>query len=191
MSLPWGESPAQDQNHFGRAKARVLFILFGLALAAGILLPSHGARAAAALVQAQGNFCSNCNSVSVTMTIPIVANDLLVVFGTGCSGECSNDPITISDTRSNAWTKATTYTIFGDGGVIMYYTCAANGGSDTITLSDAGGQDMHIHVHEVSGIAASNCLDQIGMMRNQTSNSAIAVSTSSTVSLCVPIIQFA
>jgi hypothetical protein len=46
MSLPSGKSPEQDQNSFGRVKARVLFIFLGLVLAAGVFLPIHGANAA-------------------------------------------------------------------------------------------------------------------------------------------------
>jgi hypothetical protein len=56
MSLPLGESPAQHQDNFGRAKARrpafgrVVVLLFASALAAGVFMPSHAAHAATVTV---------------------------------------------------------------------------------------------------------------------------------------------
>jgi hypothetical protein len=135
------------------------------------------------LVQAQGNYCSSCGSVSVTPTKPIAGNDLLIVFGLSCAPAGCNPASTISDTANNTWTLATTYDagLSAHGELYMWYTCAAKSGNDTIKLTNSSNLDQHVHVLEVSGIAASNCLDQLGMSLNNRVDPA-GVSTSSTVS---------
>ena len=139
------------------------FIFLCLAFVIGVLAP-RSSWAAVNLVQAKGNWCSGCTSVSVTPTSTIASNHLLIAYALGCSviqggGNCT---VTISDTANNTWSGPTTIDVSAHGKAYMWYSCASKSGSDTITMSNSSALDLHVHVYEVSGISTSNCLDAIG-----------------------------
>lgn len=177
MSLPLGESPAQRQNNSGRAKARILVALLGLALAAGVLLPSHGASAAVAHAKSDagscgssahaGNMGSICNngvsSQSFTYT-PGAANDGVLVM-VGCAA--SNTPSAVSLSGSN-WTFTEVGGIIGSANswTALFKAYSPNASQATITQSwtvSGGctnvGSFMNDLVDEWSGVDATNFVD--------------------------------
>lgn len=82
MALPFGESPAQPQDKFGRAKARILVAFLGLALAAGVLAPGHDARAATPpkFIQEAETSLWDATNPKTTASFNIQAGDVLVAF---------------------------------------------------------------------------------------------------------------
>jgi hypothetical protein len=80
MHLPLEKSPEQQQNSVSRAKARVLFAFLGLAFVAGVLFPSHGARAAISFVQVNAGQCSSsCTASTIPFTSNNTAGNLIIV----------------------------------------------------------------------------------------------------------------
>lgn len=97
---------------------------------------------------------STVTSQSCAYSQSVTAGDLLVV----CASFNYNAPSGISDSLSNTWLTATSYTGVYPSGTI-YYCIAASSGTDTVTATHSGSQQAGVSVSEWSAIAATSPLD--------------------------------
>jgi hypothetical protein len=87
---------------------------------------------------------------SLAFTSNVTSGNLLVV---ACGGESTVDPLTISDTRSTTWTKATAITT-GSNHLAVYYGAATSSGADTVTCGQANSLPR-VGLMEISGVNAT------------------------------------
>lgn len=88
---------------------------------------------------------------SITTTAGLNANDLLIVmsFSVGAAGSA------ISDTLANSFTDA----INTNSNPNVWFVCATNAGSDTITITGGNSNPMVVMYIEVTGNATTSCRD--------------------------------
>ena len=103
MSLPLGKSEIH-KNKFGRAKARVVFVVLGIALAAGVLAPGHGAHAAIAFVQENATDARTAGSNSTAFNSSNTPGDLIVVAVNWDT--ISANVTSVVDTNGNTYASA-------------------------------------------------------------------------------------
>lgn len=117
-----------------------------------------------ALVQARGNGCAFCSSVTVTLASAVATGDALVAFLYTCApGDVPCATPTIADDLGHAWSVPMITGAPGTGADYVWYVCGASAGSVTITATnDSATYGMSLHVHEVSGVAATGCFDTMG-----------------------------
>jgi hypothetical protein len=111
MSLPLGK--ASENIKVGRARARVLFVLFGLVLAAGVFVPSHGARAAVAFVDSATAAPGSVSTFNITHTLTNGTFDVVIV-------SIKDTTKTVSSITDNG----------SSGGSTYYFRNATNNGSN-------------------------------------------------------------
>lgn len=115
---------------------------------------------------------SQVTSVTITLTSPVSAGDLLV----GWFGQYNaTGQVTVSDNVNGAWTRASAATTFGSGhgDIALYYlqNSAAAPSGLTITITAPSATYLQGAVADYSGVATTGALDQ----------TAVAKGTSTTV----------
>ena len=115
---------------------------------------------------------SQVTSVTITLTSPVSAGDLLV----GWFGQYNaSGQVTVSDNVNGAWTRSSASTTFGSGSgdIALYYlqNSAAAPSGLTITITAPSATYLQGAVADYSGVATTGALDQ----------TAVAKGTSTTV----------
>jgi hypothetical protein len=160
MHLPLGESPLQQPNKFGRAKARALFVSLCLAIAAGVFVPGHAARAAIGFVQVNTGECAAgpCTSTTIAFTSNNTAGNLIVV------GFYFDDTVNVSsvtDTQGNVYVRAGTQVHSAALSALsdIYYAKNIIGGANAVTVTLSGPVGLTVFIHEYSGLDQNFPLD--------------------------------
>jgi chitodextrinase len=109
---------------------------------------------------------SQVTSVTITLTSPVSAGDLLV----GWFGQYnSSGQVTVSDNVNGAWTRANASTRFGSGSgdIALYYlqNSAAAPSGLTITISASNATYLEGAVGDYSGVATAGALDQLAVAK--------------------------
>jgi hypothetical protein len=104
---------------------------------------------------------SQVTSVTITLTSPVSAGDLLV----GWFGQYNaSGQVTVSDNVNGAWTRASASTTFGSGSgdIALYYlqNSAAAPSGLTITITAPSATYLQGAVADYSGVATTGALDQ-------------------------------
>lgn len=98
---------------------------------------------------------------ATTVTISTTANDAIVVIA--YQGVNSTSTLSVSDPASNTYTQAGSYVAVSGDRFAMFYDCrAAAVTSVTATWSGSINATVPVVVFEISGLAASGCLDPHG-----------------------------
>src|SRR6202521_2678499 len=156
MSLPLGKSPQQQQDNFGRAKARVLFAVLGLALAMGVFVP-HGARASISFVQGNSVYnVASAGSIALAFSSNVTAGNLIVVQ---CEG-ATNVTMSITDSLGNTYTPIGTKVSQSTSDSELFYAKNITGGANTVTCTyNPTAIGRYIAFHEYSGADKTSPLD--------------------------------
>lgn len=102
----------------------------------------------------QGNNETSRTTAAITTT-----EGNLVVIGT----TCSNNFTSVTDSKSNTWSLATSQTTWGGDPIRLHYAILAAGkagSGHTFTISSSAGAYMVLCVAEYSGVEASSPLDK-------------------------------
>jgi hypothetical protein len=151
----------QLRHSINRVFGRVVLLFFGLALAAGVLVPSHGAHAAIKFGQSKFDNPGNPDS-SITFDSNNTAGDLIVLAldWTPQSVTVTN----ITDTNGNTYVSAVG-PVNGTGGLgswrdQVFYAKNIGGGANTITVHFSGAlSESELYAHEYSGADKYSPLD--------------------------------
>jgi hypothetical protein len=98
MHLSSDKSP--ENIGFGRVKGRILLALFGLALAAGVLVPSHGAHAAISFIQQNATDPGGVTQNSTAFSSNNTTGNLIVVVADW--NNIAANISSVNDTAGNA-----------------------------------------------------------------------------------------
>ena len=168
MDLPSGDSSAQPQNNPGRARARILLALLGVALAAGMFVPFHGARAAGiSLVQ-------TASTTNASLPVNPTATGNLLVIAVNVGGPGLLTGITDdADDGSNMYVNAGVDAYAGPGNpngtTTIWYVKNSKGRVRNIT--PAGSYTTVAYTFwEFSGVDTSSPLDATSTLQNQSAS---------------------
>jgi hypothetical protein len=156
MRLPAGESP---NKHIWAERARALVGLIFLALAAGVLAPWHGAKAAGSYVQSASNQ-ANTNTIPVSFGSNVKAGNVIAV-GVGWS---STPALTSITDNCGIGGGSNTYVILNKpvgevASIGMAYAVIGKSGACTVSAAIGAVQDIDIVVHEITGVNTAQPLD--------------------------------
>lgn len=155
---------------FGKtAKATLLSVASGL-----LLLAAMPASATITVVQHASASTGSNTSLAQAFPSANTAGNLLVVAVSTYAGETINTP---TDSLNNTYTQAVTVSQSGNAVAAIYYAPNCKGGPDTVTAHISAGDNMHLHIYEIAGIATSSPLDAAG---TSTLNSASSLTVSTT-----------
>jgi hypothetical protein len=141
------------------AFGRVALVLFGLALAVGILVPGHAARASINWVQDN----AVTGQTTVTASVAFVSNNSagnLIVVATDFPWERSL--VQVKDTAGNTYAKAMKADNTGEAATLeIWYAKNIVGGANTVKvgLDAAAGGSFDLYIHEYSGADLVSPLD--------------------------------
>ena len=109
---------------------------------------------------------SKVTSVTITLTSPVSAGDLLVGW---FSQYNSSGQVTVSDNVNGAWTRSSASTTFGSGSgdIALYYlqNSAAAPSGLTITISSTNATYLEAAAADYSGVATTGALDQTAVAK--------------------------
>src|SRR4051794_37970906 len=131
---------------------------------------------AIAHVQSRGAAASSAAaSLGLAFTSNVTAGSLLAV-----AGSTFNATLTISDSKSQGWTRDLSQIQATDAGFCQGHFANAAAGATTVTVTrSSGSNDISIAISEFSGADAAGTTDGTGTSSGQTS---VAVSPSITLS---------
>jgi hypothetical protein len=124
MQLPSGESPEQIQEHFGRARARILLALLGLALAAEFLGGVDLARAACSNPVPVVGFAAPCPVLSASPTTLSPAGMLSLTAAPQAGTDYVHTQAYYA--KNGAWVP---FTLSGSGAYMPTYSSGVASGS--------------------------------------------------------------
>ena len=109
---------------------------------------------------------SQVTSVTITLTSPVSAGDLLV----GWFGQYnSSGQVSVSDNVNGAWTRSSASTAFGSGhgDIALFYVqnAAAAPSGLTITITAASATYLEGAAADYSGVATTGALDQVAVAK--------------------------
>ncbi len=145
-------------------------------LASGLLLlAAMPASATITVVQHASTSTGSNTSLALAFPSANTAGNLLVVAVSTYAGETINTP---TDSLNNTYTQAVTVSQSGNAVAAIYYAPNCKGGPNTVTAHISAGDNMHLHIYEIVGIAPSSPLDAAGTS-TLNSTSSLTVSTTS------------
>ncbi len=130
--------------------------------------------AAPVVVQHKSAFASAVTTVSATFASAVTAGNMILVLGGVQFASTLNTPTMTGETFT-AWTSAANAGSFEKGQTGVWATDSAAGGQTTVTLTVTGAADIHLHIVEISGQAASP-----RDIQGNTESTTMSVSTSAT-----------
>lgn len=145
-----------------------------------LLLCASAHAAAPTIVQSASAYVTNLNSVSASFASNTTAGNFIFVgVGTATTSARTVNTPTMTGETFVKQTGASNGGTAGNGQVAIYTVSSAVGGQKTVTATLASGDvaDIHLHIIEVSGQAASP-IDATG----NTESTTLSVSTSASTS---------
>ena len=131
-----------------------------------------------ALVQIATEQCANCSTV--TASLDVTSENLLIALLYTCAPPDPGCPTpSISDAAGQAWgTPIRAGSTLDEGAAYLWRICSALGGPDAITVVNGSATyGLSLHVHEVSGVSSTECLDTVGLQSG--TGAAMSVATAS------------
>jgi len=157
----------------------MVLAFLGLALAAGVFVPSHGARAATGYVQSAMHGAGGTTSVAVPFNRYVVKNDIVAVFVDFAAGITLNS---VTDNEGNVYTLVDNPTTGSSGNLAaMAYAVIGSSGPLTVTANFSGSTNCAIAIHEITGVQTASPLDQHRMNAQSGPGSGQDAATSGTV----------
>jgi hypothetical protein len=154
--MPPRIKPSFSQDNSRPTFGRVLFALLCFALAAGVFVPNHSARAGVVFVQSASALTTGVAAVPVSFSSNVTVGDVIAVF-VGLGDQVATLS-SITDTcgaggGSNTYTLLDNPTAGSASRAAMAYAVVGKSGACTVTANLTGGTPVaKIVVHEVNGV---------------------------------------
>lgn len=117
-----------------------------------------------------GSGSNNCAvSTSCAITYSATPGNLLVVSGRSLNVTDSGI-LSVTDNVGNIYTSALNTKFSGNHITFAYYACAPKAGVTTINVNVTTASEMAVQVLEYSGMAQTNCFDQVSSVNSGTTN---------------------